>query len=415
MSLWRHPDFRKLWAGQTVSEIGSRITRDGIPITAVMLLHATPWQMGILASLTGIAALSAGTIAGAAADRLPRRGILIVSDLGRAFVLAMVPLAAMAGLLSLGQLYAVIFAAGILTIFFDVAYQSYLPSLVAPSELLEGNGKLALSTATAEVLGPGITGILVQTLTAPRAILLDSLSFLVSAASILLIRVREPHPAAPVRASGPHPAAGFRYLAGNPILRALFLRSATFALFIGFLSTLYVFYAIDELRLSPWLYGIVVALGGVGNFVGASLSDRMVRRVPLGRLLVGCTLWNGVINFLIPLAHGSPVLAAVFLGAAQLLGDAAYPIYSVHELTLRQQMVPPEILGRVNAAMQLAFKGLWPVGALVGGALGSTLGTRPTMFLCAGGVLLSAVWLIASPVAGLREYPEDALSRARSA
>lgn len=411
MSLWRHPDFRKLWAGQTISEIGSRITREGIPLTAVMLLHATPWQMGILASLTGLAALVAGTTAGAAADRWRRRPILILTDVGRALILATVPLAASLGVLSLWQLYAVVFAAGILTIFFDVAYQSYLPSLVTTGELLEGNSKLALSAGTAEVLGPGITGILIQTLTAPRAILLDSLSFLVSAGSILLIRTGEP------RAAGgthEHPLGygatdGLRYVSRSPILRALFLRSVTFALFIGFFSTLYVFYAINELHLNPLMFGIVVALGGIGNFTGAALSQWLVRHIPVGRILIGCTLWNGAINFLIPLAHGSPLMAALYLGAAQLLGDVAYPIYFVHELTLRQHLAPPEILGRVNACMQLAFKGVWPLGALLGGVLGSTIGTRPTMVACACGVLLSALWLIASPVASVREHQRATL------
>lgn len=415
-SLWRHRDFQRLWLGQTISEIGSRITREGIPLTAVLTLDASPMQMGALASLHGISALLAGATAGSAADRWRRRPILIAADLGRALVLISVPLAAAFGFLSMWQLYAVVFVTGVLTIFFDVAYQSYLPSLVPRGQLLEGNSKLAISAGAAEVLGPGLTGALVQTLTAPRAILLDSLSFLVSAVSILLIRTPEPRPV-----SRPHGSplaelsAGRRYVAANPVLRALFFRAVTFALFIGFYSTLYVLYAISELGLSPVMLGIVVALGGVGNLVGAAISERLSRRIPLGFILIGCSVLTAVTTVLIPLAHGPAVVAALYLGAAQLLGDIAYPIYHVHELTLRQRMAPPEILGRVNACMHLAFKGVWPIGALLGGVLGTTIGTRPTMVVCSLGVLLSTLFLVASPVGRLRDVPEQPLTRAHSA
>lgn len=373
--------------------------------------------MGTLASLHGISALLAGATAGSAADRWKRRPILIAADLGRALVLISVPMAASFGYLSMAQLYGVVFAAGVLTIFFDVAYQSYLPSLVPPGQLLEGNSKLAISAGAAEVLGPGLTGVLVQTLTAPRAILLDSLSFLASAVSILLIRTPEPRPVSRSHGSAfANLSAGRRYVAANPVLRALFFRAATFALFIGFYSTLYVLYAISELGLSPVMLGIVVALGGVGNLVGASISERLSRRIPLGFILIGCSLLTGVTTLLIPLAHGPALLASLYLGAAQLLGDIAFPIYHVHELTLRQRMAPPEILGRVNACMHLAFKGVWPIGALLGGVLGTAIGTKPTLVICSLGVLLSTLFLVASPVARLRDVPEPPpLTQARSA
>jgi len=410
-SLWRHSDFRRLWLGQTISEIGSRITRDGVPLAAVIVLKASPMEMGVLASLHGLSALLAGAAAGNAPDRRKRRPILIAADVGRALVLLTVPAAAALGYLSMWQLYAVVFAAGILTIFFDVAYQSYLPSLVPSGQLLEGNSKLAMSAGAAEVLGPGLTGVLVQILTAPRAILLDSLSFLVSAVSIVLIRTPEPPPVA--REQGrtmDEFSAGLRYVAANPVLRALFLRAATFALFIGFLSTLYVFYAISVLGLSPAALGVVISLGGVGNLVGAAISERLSRRIPVGLILIGCSLLTGVTTLLVPLAHGPAWAAALYLGAAQLFGDVAYPIYSVHELTLRQKMAPPEILGRVNACLHLAFKGVWPAGALLGGVLGTALGVRPTMAVCSVGVLLSTLFLVLSPVARLREVPTPARS-----
>ncbi|MEO8659964.1 MAG: MFS transporter [Bryobacteraceae bacterium] len=408
LSLWRHLEFQKLWAGQTISEIGSRITREGIPITAFVALHATPMQMGVLVSLHGVSALFAGAMAGRAADRRRRRPIMIMADVGRALVLLSVPVAAAYGELQMWQLYAVVFVSGVLTIFFDVAYQSYLPSLVPQQQLLEGNSKLALSAAAAEVLGPAMTGFLIQVLTAPRAILLDSLSFLVSAISIGSIRTKEAVPVVHEESLGdPGFLVALRYILSDGVLRALFLRALTFALFIGFFSTLYVPYAFGELHLNAASFGIIVAMGGVGNLIGASVSERLSRRIPVGMILIGCSLLSGLMTLLIPLAHGPAWMAALYLGTAQLFGDVAHPVYHVHELTLRQRLAPPQMLGRVNACLHLAFKGFWPMGALLGGVLGSTIGTRPTLVICALGAMLSTAWLIASPVATLRHFPES--------
>ena len=193
--LWRYPDFLKLWLGQTVSEIGSHITREGLPLTAVIVLGATPFPMGVLASLSGMSTLVFGPLAGLWVDRRRRRPILIAADIGRAVVLASVPLAAAFRVLYMRQLYIVVVLAGILTVFFDVAYQSYLPSLVERQRVLEGNSKLALSTSMAEIVGPGLTGVLVQLITAPIAILVDALSFLWSAMMVWLIRKPELIPA----------------------------------------------------------------------------------------------------------------------------------------------------------------------------------------------------------------------------
>src|SRR5436305_2656742 len=194
--LWTNPDFVKLWTGQTISELGSRVSREGIPLTAVLVLHAGTVQMGFLTALGGASVLVFGLIAGVWVDRLRRRPLLIATDLGRAAILASVPLAAVAGVLRMEQLYAVAALAGILTVFFDVAYQSYLPTLVLREQILEGNSKLALSASIAEIAGPGVTGVLVQTITAPIAILFDAVSFLFSALMVLLIRKPEP-PAEP--------------------------------------------------------------------------------------------------------------------------------------------------------------------------------------------------------------------------
>jgi MFS family permease len=408
-NLWTNRDFVKLWSGQTISELGSRITREGIPWTAVLVLHAGTVQMGFLAALGGAAMLVFGLVAGVWVDRLRRRPILIGADLGRAAILASVPAAAVAGVLSMGQLYAVAALAGILTVFFDVAYQSYLPALVAREQILEGNSKLALSSSIAEIAGPGLTGVLVQLITAPIAILFDAVSFLFSALMVVLIRKPEP-PAEPREPEHlvTETLAGVRFIFREPVLRALGLRSATTFFFMGFFGPLYVLYAIEILHLRPALLGVVIAMGGVGAMVGSVVAPRLVERFGLGRTFVVASLVQGLTNLLIPLAGlvGTPgtlqVLAVACLMVPQLFGDMAFMVYGINEITLRQTVAPEHVLGRVNAGMQLLARGIWPIGSLAGGFLAAALGVRATLALAAAGVVLSTLWLIASPLRRVR-------------
>jgi predicted MFS family arabinose efflux permease len=277
-----------------------------------------------------------------------------------------------------------------------------LPTLVRSEQLLEGNRKLALSNSTAEVLGPGMTGFLVKMMTGPIAILLDAVSFVLSAVSIAAIRRQEPEAQHVRNEPGWREiTAGFRVMAAHPLLRPLGLRTVTAAFFSGFLSTLYMLFAIEYLGLSPAVLGVLITLGGIGNFIGAWSSEKLVERFPLGNLFIGSHVLAGLMWLLIPLAHGPWYVAAAFLGASQLFGDMAYPVYDIHELTLRQSVTPPEVLGRVNACMQMLFKGFWPVGAIVGGLLAQKFGVRFTLTLAALGILASGMWLVFSPVRSL--------------
>lgn len=411
-TLWRNSDFRKLWIGQTISEVGSRITLVGLPLAAVLVLKATPFQMGLLAGVGGLASLLFGPVAGLCVDRTHRRLILIVSDLGRAALLGSIPLAAARGVLSMQQVYVVVAAAGILTVLFDIAYQAYLPSLVDREHIMESNSKLALSNSIAEIAGPGLTGVLVDLLTAPVAILFDALSFIGSAVTVWLIRKPEPvHD--PVSAGSPHVwkdlTTGIRILAQSPIRRAIAGHSATAGFFGGFFASLYVLFALKSLHLSSALIGAVIALGGVGNLIGAALASRLIRQWGLGATLIGSTLVMGTASFMIPLARGSILVATAFLVAAQL-GDICWPVYHVGELSLRQIITPDHLLGRVNAAMQTLSRGLLPLGSFCGGLLGDMIGVRPTLAFGAAGLLLSSFWLVFSPIRAMREYPNsDAL------
>ena len=387
-SLWRHRDFLKLWAGQAISQTGSRISREGIPLTAVLLLGATPLQMGYLSGASAGAVLLFGLLAGAWSDRLRRRPVMIAADLARAGLLATIPLAALAGRLTLHHLYAVAALTGILTVWFDAGYQAYLPALLDREDLVEGNGKLAMSDSAAEIVGPGLTGILVQWLTAPMAIALDAASFVVSAASLAWIGHREPPKA---RVAGGNIAAeiaeGLRVSWTNPVLRALLLRTATASFFLGFIASLYMVFAIRELRLTPALLGLVISVGGFSSLLGAWVNDRLVRRFGIANTFLVAAIATGFTAVLPPLA-GGPVL----LAAGQVF-DMSWSVYNINEISIRQSAAPEAVLGRVNSAMHLLYAGLLPLGSLAGGALAQYAGMRVSMLTGAAGVMVSTLWL----------------------
>ena len=408
MSLWRSHEFVKLWVGQTISEIGSRVSREGIPLTAVLILHASPADMGMLTALGGLAALVAGPAAGWLADRTRRKPLMIAADLGRAALLASIPWAYSHGALTLPLLLIVAAIAGMLTVLFDVAYPTFVPTLVDRSQLLEANAKLALTQSVAEVTGPTLTGLLVKLVSAPAAILIDALSFVASALSIWWIGREDPvgRPAAAEAETSwwIEASAGFRFVFQHPLLRPLAFRTATVSLAWGFFATLYVYYAIEVLKMSTIAMGIVITLGGIGNLAGALLARHAGSRFPLGQVLIAAAVWQGLMSLFVPLANGPGWFSIFCMGAAQLFGDVAYPLFNINELTLRQQAAPPALLGRVNACLQLLMKGLFPFGALLGGMLAGQVGVRATLLVCSLGILSSSLWLIFSPVRRLQGH-----------
>lgn len=388
-------DFRKLWVGQTISEIGSRITREGLPLTAVMLLGATPAQMGVLSAASSISVLLVSMAAGVIADRYRRRPLMIGMDLARALLLATIPLAAGLGALSFGQLLVVAVMAGVLTVQFDVAYQSYLPSLVPREDLFEGNRRLGMSAATAEVIGPAVTGVLIQAMTAPRAILLDAVSFLVSAASVWLIRTEEPQPVPERHESMWHEALlGARTVWAHPVLRALALRSVVFYFSVGLYFPLYVLYAIRVLHFSTSTFGVLIAMGGVGALTGAYLSDHFAKQFGSGRTFLTTALFQAMTQALIPLASYDARFSIICMGASQFFGDLAWSVYNVSDMTLRQHAVSENLLGRVNAFFQLASRGVLPLGALIGGSLAGVIGIPATLWTGFVGCLISCAFLL---------------------
>lgn len=393
-NLWRHAGFLTLWAGQTVSLFGSRITLLALPLTAVLALHASAAQMGLLAAAGSAPWLIVGLPAGVWVDRLRRRPLMVAADLGRALLLFSVPLAAWLGRLHLEQLYLVQFLVGVLTVVFDVAYQSWLPSLVPSEHLVEGNSKLEMSDSVAQIAGPGLGGVLVQVLTAPVAILADALSFLVSALLLSSIRTHEAAPPRADRGSMRREIAeGLRLVLGNPLLRALAGSSATFNLFDSVLFSVYVLYMVRALGLSAGAIGLVFGLGGVGGLLGALLVGPITRRVGLGRTLTAAVILAALAEILIAAAGGPALVAASILTGAEAIVEFGAVIFAINAVTLRQTRTPEQLLGRVNATSRFATWGVGPVGALLGGALGQAVGLRQTVLLAGLGTLLAFPWL----------------------
>ena len=405
-SLWRHPEFMKLWAGQTVSELGSVVTRTAVPLVAILVLGAGPFQMALLVVAASIAVLLVGLFAGAWVDRLPRRPVLILADLARAVLLFSIPVAFVAGVLRIEQLYVVVFLEGCLGSFFDAAYPAYVPSLIGVDRVVEGNSRLATSSSVAEVGGPAIGGGLVQLIGGPLAILVDAISFLVSAASLGLIRTPEPARPVPV-ARQPirrEIVEGLRLVASHRILIPLTLRSVVAHIAGSFYGVLYTIYLVQEIGLSPLLFGIVVAAGGVGSLVGSLFAGRAIARLGIGPALIGAAIGASAIGVLTPLAGGPLAIAVLMVLLPQLIGDGLQTIEGVAELSLVQGVVPDRILGRVNATLEVLSHGVaYPVGALLAAAISGWFGVRVGIAIGWAGMAASLVFLVRSPLPRVRQ------------
>lgn len=398
--LWRNRDFMALWTGQTVSAFGSLVGGFALDLAAIIVLHATPLQITILLAANLLPGLAIGLFAGVWVDRLRRRPILIAADLGRAVLLGSIPLAAVLHLLRIEQLYVVALLTSVCTMAFEVAYRSYLPSLVAPDALVEGNSLLQASDSVAELAGFGAAGILVQALTAPIAILVDALSFLASACSVALIRtpeLRSTTEDAASRDTWQEIAQGVRFVWSHPAVRAVTGATATLYLFRDMVGVVIMLYFVRVLHLTAALMGPLFAVGAVGSLAGAAVAARVVRRWGAGRTFVGALILNTLGGLCIPFAGGPLWLIVVLLAAAQLC-DAAATIYEINVVSLRQAHTPAEMQGRVNACAHVVEGGAQLAGLLLGGVLGGVIGLRSTLLVGILGAALAVPWIVFSPL-----------------
>jgi MFS family permease len=397
--LWRNADFMRLWVGQTISEAGTQVSALAVPTVAILLLHASPFQVGLLTALEFLPFPVLGLVAGVYADRLKRRPLMITSDLGRMVALITIPIAFSLGVLTMEQLYAVALVVGVFNVFFGISYQSYLPALIDRADLVEGNSKLEVSRSTAQLAGPALAGFAIQWIGAATAILIDAASYVVSAVSLWLIKKPEPQPA-PAAASGRtgfwHEMwEGIQVVIHNPTLWKIAGCTATANLGSNMAFAVELIFMYRYLHLAPSLVGLVFAFGAVGGLLGAVATTAVVKRLGVGRSLFVSILGGGLL-MATPLA--AQTNAPVFLGALFFFEFLIGAPYNITQVSLRQAITPDRVQGRMNATMRTIVWGTIPIGSVVGGILGTTIGVVPTIVLGGFVSLLAAGWILAGPI-----------------
>ncbi len=413
-SLWRHRDYMKIWSAATISQMGSQVSLMAIPYIAAKVLHASAFEIGLLAAVEMLPFVLFTLPAGAWLDRVRRRPVLIAGDFGRAAALITIPIAYALGWLTIWQLYAVAFTTGFLTVLFDVADQSYLPVLLEPDDLVEGNANLQISSSAAQIVGPGFGGGLIALVTAPFAVVVDAISFLVSGSLISLVRKHEPKPGRKLRADGSGTslrqeiAEGLRYVGGNGYLRMIAGSTGTFNLGTSLAFSIFPLFAYVELGLSAALVGLAFSIAGLGVLLGAFTAAPLARRLGVGPVIVGSILLGGPPLLIMAFLPKDAIVAGAMLLTSQFLTGFLGVVYNVNQVSFRQAITPLDIQGRMNATMRFIVWGTMPLGSVVGGVLATFLPLRTTVLIGAAIASTAFLWVLASPVRSLREIPKGA-------
>ncbi|MEQ4305688.1 MFS transporter [Plantactinospora sp. B6F1] len=406
--LLRQAPFRRYWSAQTVSLFGDQISALALPLLAVLGTDAGPAEMGYLTAAALIPNLLFSLLLGAWIDRYPhKRRVMVLADLGRAVLLAAVPVAYLFGALSLNQLYAVAFLTGTLAVLFEVAHSALFVSLVPRRDYVDANALTNGSRAMSYVAGPSAGGVLVQTLSAPVALLADAVSYLVSA--LFLARIGPTRPTEPAPAddgTGLGIGQGLRFVVRSPILRSLLLGTTTLNLFNYMFSALFVLYVSTELGLSPGLLGLVIGVGSVGALLGAVLTGRLVRRFGIGRTVLASFVLFPAPLVLVPLAGGPTPAVLGALVVAEFLSGLGVMMLDITVGSLQVAVTPERLLARVTGAKRTVNFGIRPVGAVLGGSLGAALGVRPTLWIATVGAVAGLLWVLPTAIPRLRDLPE---------
>jgi MFS family permease len=403
--LWSHKDFMRLWTSETIGAFGRQVTALALPTVAILILNAGPFEMGILNGLEDLAFLLLGLFVGVWADRWRRRPIMVVANFGRMVAIGSIPLAFLFATLHMYMLYVVAFAVGSFTVFFDIAYQSYLPTLIERADLVEGNSKLETSQSTARVVGPAIAGILIQLAGAAIAIAADALTFLTSAMLIFSIKKHEPNPESVAeRHFLVELKEGARAVFGSPILRRIAACSVMLNFGSGMFFAVFYLFAYGELKLSPGTLGVVLGVGSIGFVLGAVLAPRIVRTLGLGWTLALSIVVSGIGLTAIPLAtYGPPVPILIGLW---VLSNLFIPVYNINQISLRQAITSDRLQGRMNATMRTFVLGTLSLGSFLGGILGSYVGIVWTLVVGALVSTLGVVWISSASIISLRVIPQ---------
>ena len=405
-SLIHHPDFRRLWTGDALGQLGAQLTALVLPIFAVQQLAATEWEMGVLNAAEYAAFLLIGLPAGAWVDRMRKRRVLIVADLVRAAVLATVVVTASTGHATVPLLIVAALVISVATVFFDVSHQSYIPGLVGLDHLVEGNSKLQATASVAQVVGPALGGLLLRVIAAPALIAVTVVTYLVSAFAVGRIQQQEtpPHPDTrrPLRVEI---AEGLRFVVHEPYLRRIVV-CTSLANFAGAVSgAVLVIYVLRTLGLGTAAYGAILSASAVGGLVGAVVAGRLAQWIGEGRIIPLAALVSAPAAALTPLAATSAIPAAPLLITGGAAFGFAVIVYNVAQVSFRQRVCPPPLLGRMNASVRFIVWGSMPIGGLLGGWLGTHLGVLPTLWVSVGLMALAAVPVVLSPLIRMRDLP----------
>ncbi|WP_240658621.1 MFS transporter [Microbacterium sp. CPCC 204701] len=406
-SLWRDANFLTMWSGQALSQFGAQITELALPVLAVLILNATEWEVGLLTAAQVAAFLVVGLPAGAWIDRMRKRHIMIWADAVRAVALSTLPVLALLGVLEIWHMIVVALVMGVATVFFDVSNQSLIPSLVRTGQIAEANGKLQSTEQLAGLAGPAFGGWLVGVLAAPLAILVTVVTYVVSFIALLFTRDHET-----LRAPEEHKpliheiGEGLRWVFGNPLLRRIVGTTGVANFFGTIATTLLPIFALRELGLTPQMLGIVFSLSAVGGLLGAIATPRIVARLGEARAIPVSAIAFSLAPFFLPAISLVPALAFPLLVIQFFLMSFTILLYNITQVTFRQRITPPRLLGRMNASIRFVVWGVMPIGALLAGALGTWIGTVPTLWIAATGELLACIFVVIGPFWGLRELPD---------
>jgi MFS family permease len=408
--LRQNRDFVMAWAGESVSLFGNYITYLAFPLTAVLVLHATPSEVGIINAARFVPLLFLPLFAGVWVDRRRRKPVLMAVRAGSAMALCVVPIAWKAGWLSIALMACTAFVIGALSVVDQIAYQAFVPTLVPQKQLVSVNSAFTGSESVASVAGPGAAGLLVAAFTAPVALLVDAGSFAFSVVTLLFVRAKEdkPTPSGGDRRVVAQIRKGLRLTLGSRVLVSIVGWSGTYNFFNSASYSLIVIFLVNRLRVTPGLVGVVFAIGGVGAFLGAMVARRVGDRFGIGRTMVGAMLLAGAPWLLMAFAHDELSGVLVF-GVVLFINELGATVSNIHSLSLRQSVVPPDLLGTVMGAIRFLNWGLIPVGSLLGGVVGSLVGVRPALLACGAGMLLACAWPLSSKLPTIRSASDVTL------
>ncbi|MGB8855400.1 MAG: MFS transporter [Burkholderiales bacterium] len=411
--LWRNRDFLKLWTSETISVFGSQITNLALPLTAALMLHATPFEMGLLEAMATLPFALFSLFAGVYVDRMRRLPIIMSMECLSGAALLLVPLAMWTGLLSMPVLYLTVFVCGFANVVFGVAHQTYVTSLVSREHLVEANSKLGMSWSGAEIAGPSVAGMLVHAIGGPFAIVVDAITFFVSAWFIRRIRTPEPAPA-------PRPQhstvkrdifEGLRLVYHNPVLWSLAVSVALWQILHHTYLALFILFATRELHLDAGTVGLVFSMSGVGFLLGALFVKRASARFGIGPIVLAAMLLTGIAWCGVALTRGEGLAAALGLSFAMLLFGLGAGVFTINYISMRQVVTPDHMLGRMTATMRFLTVASVPLGTLLGGTLGEVIGLRATLGVVGVcGVLLSLATIMLSPLRSLKKLEAPALA-----